>query len=113
MTKAYLIKWKIFNCLKLIISSNKNVLIFTLTDINKTLDLIDFFIGKGLASTTVSCDSCYDLSSDHFPIISHLEKYIKRNAPPCYFPNAKTDWLLFQNFVEDTIDTNVILTSKN
>ena len=23
------------------------------------------------------------------------------------------DWLIFQNFVEDTIDTNVILTSKN
>ena len=81
-------------------------------DINKTPDLIDFFIGKSLASTNVSCDSCYDRSSDHSPIILHLEKDIKRNAPPCNLHNSKTDWLLFQNFVEDTIDTNVILTSK-
>ena len=51
------------------------------TDINKTPDLIDFFIGKGLASTNVSCDSCYDLSSDHSPIILLLEKDIKRT---CY-----------------------------
>ena len=36
------------------------------TDINKTADLIDFFIGKGLASTNVSCDSCYDLSLQSF-----------------------------------------------
>ena len=83
------------------------------TDINKTPDLIDFFIGKGLASTNVSCDSCYDLSSDHSPIILHLEKDIKRNAPPCYLHNSKTDWLLFQNFVEDTIDTNVILKTED
>ena len=53
------------------------------TDINKTPDLIDFFIRKDLASTNVSCDSCYDLSSDHSPIILHLENDIKRNAPPC------------------------------
>ena len=54
----------------------------------------------------VSCDSCYDLSSDHSPIILHLEKDIERNAPSCYLHNSKTDWLLFQNYVEDTIDTN-------
>ena len=50
------------------------------TDINKTSDLIDFFIGKGLASANVSCDSCYDVSSDHSPIILHLERDVKRNG---------------------------------
>ena len=49
------------------------------TDINKTPDLIHISIGKSLASTNVSCDSCYDLSWDHSPIILHLERDIKRN----------------------------------
>ena len=79
----------------------------------KPLISLTFFIGKGLASTNVSCDSCYDVSSDHSPIILHLEKDIKRNAPPCYLHNSKTDWLLFENFAEDTIDTNVILKTED
>ena len=83
------------------------------TDINKIPDLIDFFMGKGLASTNLSCDYCCYISSDHCPIILDLERNIKRNEPPCYLHISKTDWILFQNLGEDFIDTNVILKTED
>ena len=78
------------------------------TDVNKTADLIDFFIGKSLTSTNVPCDSWYDLSSDHSTLILHLERDLKRNEP-CYLHNSITYWIPCQNLVKDFIDTNVIL----
>ena len=49
------------------------------TDIKKSPDLIDFFVWKGISAANVSCNSCQDLSSDHSPMILHLERDRKRN----------------------------------
>ena len=70
----------------------------------KIPDIIDFFIGKVVSAPNVSCNSCHILSSDHSPIILHLERDIERNLPPCLLHNSKTDWALFQNLVYNFID---------
>ena len=61
------------------------------TDIKKIPDLIDLFVGKGISASHVSCIFCHNLSSDHSPIILHLERDIKRNLPPCHLHNSKSD----------------------
>ena len=76
-------------------------------------DLIDFFIGKCILAPNVSFDSCHDLSSDHSPIILHLERDIKRSLPPCHLCNSKTDWALLQNLLEYTIDIKLSLKTED
>ena len=82
------------------------------TNIKKIPGLIYFFVGKGISAPNVSCNSCHDLSSDHLPIILHLERDIKRYLPPCHLNNSKTNWALFENHVDDFIDIRLSLKTE-
>ena len=57
------------------------------TDISKTPDLIDFFVTKGIST----CKSCFELSSDHSPVILILKILGKQVLPPCNLHNSKTN----------------------
>ena len=43
------------------------------TDISKTPNLINFFVTKGISTSTATCKSCFELSSDHSPVILTLD----------------------------------------
>ena len=59
------------------------------TDIKKMPDLIDFFVGKGISAPNMPYNSCHDLSTDHSPIILHLERAIQRNLSTCESTSPK------------------------
>ena len=46
------------------------------TDSNKTPDLLDFFVTKGISSGYTDIQPCYDLTSDHSPIIATISTSI-------------------------------------
>lgn len=44
------------------------------SDLNKTSDIIDFFIVNGLSNNFVKVDDCSDLDSDHLPLYLDLSQ---------------------------------------
>ncbi|GBP64658.1 Nucleic-acid-binding protein from transposon X-element [Eumeta japonica] len=48
------------------------------TDKDKIPDIVDFCIFKGIANTNISCSSCWDLSSDHSPILVEITAEIRK-----------------------------------
>jgi hypothetical protein len=50
--------------------------IYWLSDPNKTLDLLDFFVFKNIATNYVHIEANWDLSSVHTPIITTLSFHI-------------------------------------
>ena len=83
------------------------------TDTNKTPDLIDFFVTKGLSNSNVTCKSCFELSSDHSPVILKLSRIGKQILPPCHLHNSKTNWALFQQTVQDQLNMNICLKTED
>lgn len=83
------------------------------TDTNKIPDLIDFFVTKGLSDSYIYLENDESLISDHSPVIMTIsETVIERgNAPQ--LTNSKTNWLLFKQIVEENIELQVPLKSKN
>lgn len=53
------------------------------TDPNKTPDLIDFFLHKGLNKRLFGVENSYDLTSDHSPVILSYCTIQKLNTKPC------------------------------
>ena len=66
-----------------------------------------------MSAPNVSCNSFHGLSSDHSPIILHLERDIKRHLPSCHLHNSKTNWALFQNLVDDFIEIKLSLSTED
>ncbi|GBP23642.1 RNA-directed DNA polymerase from mobile element jockey [Eumeta japonica] len=50
------------------------------TDKDKIPDIVDFCIFKGIANTNISCSSCWDLSSDHSPILVEITAEIRETT---------------------------------
>lgn len=82
------------------------------TDHNKTPDLLDFFITKGISNLYTSVESSLDGSSDHTPVILTLSASIIRLEPPDALTNRRTDWLGFRNFLEDNIKLNISMKTE-
>lgn len=72
------------------------------TDINKTPDLIDFFILNKISKSCIKLENGFDLNSDHSPIFMFLfEKAIDKETPP-YLTNKHTDWQYFQHVLQNS-----------
>lgn len=83
------------------------------TDRKKVPDLIDFCITKGIARNYMKAEPCFDLSSDHSPIIVTIgTKVIIKPKPPTLC-NRKTDWTLFRHMLDEAIDLNISLKTHN
>ena len=55
------------------------------TDLNKTPDLIDFFVIKNVSINYIEIDEVYDLSSDHSPILLIISEHImKKKSELCF-----------------------------
>ena len=83
------------------------------TDQTKKPDLIDFFIYKGISSYKMSAHSCFDLSSDHSPIILNIEHnpvHINSNQK---IHNSKTNWCMFKEIIEETLCLDIPLQNQS
>lgn len=81
------------------------------TDHNKLPDLLDLCFVKNINPNLLNIRSCLDLSTDHSPILATLGTNIilKEKAPT--LTNKHTNWNLFREIVQETLDTDIPLKS--
>lgn len=79
------------------------------TDPAKLPDLIDFFVTKGISANYLKAESSLDLHSDHSPIILTLSSSVIVKDSPPILCNKKTDWILFRNILDETINLSIPL----
>lgn len=77
------------------------------TDYNKSPDLLDFFVTKGISHLYSSVESSLDGSSDHTPVILSLSTSVIYAEPSDSLSNRKTDWQGFRNFLDEQIQLNI------
>lgn len=83
------------------------------TDSNKTPDLLDFFITKGISELNTLIKSSLDGSSDHSPVLLMVSPVaIPNDDHTDYLHNHKTDWQCFREFLESNTNLNVSLKTK-
>ena len=79
------------------------------TDRRKVPDLIDFCVTKGIAENHLVAESCYDLSSDHSPIIiTASTKIIDRELVSRLY-NKNTNWNKYGTLINNTVTCNIPL----
>ena len=79
------------------------------TDRNKIPDLIDFCITKGIAGINANVEDCYDLSSDHSPVIITLSTQVVPENLPKRLTNKQTKWTVYRNIVEQKCQLDIPL----
>lgn len=79
------------------------------TDRRKIPDIIDFCVVKGISGQLLKAKSCFDLSSDHSPIIITLNATVikKEKLPTLY--NSKTNWNLFRELLNEQTNCKISL----
>ena len=82
------------------------------TDTNKTPDLIDFFISKGMSELYTRMESCLDGTSDHTPIICTVSTTIIWKEAPNTLYNRKTDWEAFREYIDVNINLSIRLKTE-
>ena len=78
------------------------------SDIHKKPDLIDFCIAKNIPKQQILLKSCFDLSSDHSPIVINLLTTLEP-PPSQYLYNKKTDWDFYRDIVKSQLLCNISL----
>lgn len=84
------------------------------TDQMKVPDLIDFFVGKGIAVNHASVKNSDDLSSDHTPVILILSNNITithKKLPP-RLTSKKTNWDYFKLKLEQFVNLRLPLDTQ-
>lgn len=76
-------------------------------DQNKIPDLIDFYVGKGISDNYIYVENKDDLSSDHSPVLMTVSVSILKTESQPRLINHKTNWLLFRQALEDSINLQV------
>ncbi|CAG4980711.1 unnamed protein product [Colias eurytheme] len=76
-------------------------------DRNKSPDLLDFFVTKGVSHLYTSVESSLDGSSDHTPVILTLSTSVIHVEQTDALYNHKTDWQGFRSFLEENIKLNI------
>ncbi|KMQ84691.1 rna-directed dna polymerase from mobile element jockey-like protein [Lasius niger] len=82
------------------------------TDPNKLPDLIDFFITKGISDNYLQVENCYELSSDHSPVIMTLSKLIVKKSVQITLDNKSTNWGKVKTELEEVINLKVPLKTE-
>lgn len=83
------------------------------SDLNKTPDLIDFCVSKGIPPLNIKCVSCYDLSSDHSPSLLYVNTRHITTDQPCKLHSKKTNWHYFRYLVRTNLNTDIPLKSDD
>lgn len=82
------------------------------SDEGKIPDIIDFCISKGISKNNISCHSCWDLSSDHSPILVEIGTQVTEINKKCILHNKHTNWPLFRTLIDNTFDEPIALQTE-
>lgn len=82
------------------------------SDRRKVPDLLDFCIIKGIDLKKCSIESCFELSSDHSPIIAKICTDIPIPPKKPSLHNKKTNWPLFRDHVEMNLNLKIPLKNE-
>ena len=82
------------------------------SDKNKTPDLLDFCVTKGIDTKKININSCFDLSSDHSPIILEFHNKILINEKKPTLHTSKTDWNKFRQELDKLISLKIKLKTE-
>ncbi|EFN76729.1 RNA-directed DNA polymerase from mobile element jockey, partial [Harpegnathos saltator] len=66
------------------------------TDVEKTPDLLDFYITKGISNNYLKVGNIEDLSSDHVPVLMTISSMVIRREKKYTLTNKHTDWEKFR-----------------
>lgn len=83
------------------------------TDLNKTPDLLDFCITKGVSSNYLKATSCLDLSSDHSPVLITYSTHVLQIQKPPTLSTRRTNWDHFRELVTNRIRLTIPLKTEN
>jgi len=83
------------------------------TDRKKIPDLVDFCVSRGIARHHVRADTCYDLSSDHSPILITLCKKVLRSHLPRTLTNQHTNWAQFTSTIARKCSLSISLKTND
>lgn len=79
------------------------------SDRQKIPDLLDFFVVKGVPKSFMKPNVCYDLSSDHSPVLLTLYTESLTTENLTHLTNHKTNWLLYRKILEQNSEMKVAL----
>jgi exonuclease III len=79
------------------------------SDINKLPGLVDLCVTKGIPPTSATATSCFDLSSDHSPVLVSLANYPLPPVKPPHLSNQQTNWDLFRYLITDRLTLKIPL----
>lgn len=79
------------------------------TDLQKTPDLLDFFVVKGISNNYLKTDSSLDLHSDHSPIILTVSSSVIFKENPPILSNKYTDWHRFRQIFDQNVNLKISL----
>lgn len=79
------------------------------TDRRKVPDAIDFCVTKGISSNYLEIKSCFELSSDHSPLLVNVNTQVISNSTPPLLHNKTTDWEVFRNELNENLQLNLSL----
>ena len=77
------------------------------TDPQKTPDLLDFFVTKGLSSTYADVTPSFELSSDHTPVIATISSSVIYKQPTPKLHNNKTNWDTYREIIDNNINLSI------
>jgi hypothetical protein len=73
---------------------------------------VDICVTKGIPQNFATVKSCFDLSSDHSPILVSLTTHAKnREKQPC-LSNRYTNWDNFRHLVNEKLTLKVLLKTE-
>ena len=79
------------------------------TDFNKIPDLLDFLVTKGVSRSHLTIQSCYELSSDHTPVILTINDSIILYTPNISLVNKRTNWNIYREWISENTSVRVPL----
>lgn len=82
------------------------------SDPNKTPDLIDFFVSKGIDKKRFEIESSTYLSSDHSPIILKMHDTAQNTQKPATLSSRKTNWSIFRDLLNNSINLKIPLQNE-
>ena len=82
------------------------------SDPNRLPDLIDFFVTAGLCRLYLRVESCLDGSSNHIPVILTVSTTVIHHETNQKLYNKLTDWDSFKEQIEDKLDLQTCLKTK-
>lgn len=82
------------------------------TDRSKIPDLVDFCVTKGIPKESQKAESCFDLSSDHSPVLIELSTTILIRETPPKLGSKNTNWDIFREIIDEELKLNIPLKSR-